>query len=232
MTIRFHFPRRKSECCPGSNPWSIALTRSNLMISDASIEDRVDTTILNYINSYLMLLGKLGITESDHRLIESKLEKYPKRGNELHTRTEILEARKQLQSFGLLFAIRRDDDTDVDVIPEELARVMRHILQIELRLDSYRVLMEYRPLRRKAHLTSVLERSGIEYNPAHTVERLVESVIEYVRPSRAVSSVSPRYGLNNEQLASWCRELNEPVSGTMEDRLQRVKTTLVSLMDI
>ena len=174
------------------------------------------------VNLLRKLRGRLGITESDHRLIESKLGKYPKRLNELHTRTEILEARKQLQSDGLLFAIRRDDEAEVDVIPEELARVMRQILKIELRLDSYRVLMEYKPLRRKAHLTSVLGKSGVEYNPAHTVERLVELAIEYVRPSRAVSSVSPRYGLNNDQLGSWCRELNETVSGTMEERLRRV----------
>ncbi|MDE0026938.1 MAG: hypothetical protein OXP69_21205 [Spirochaetaceae bacterium] len=49
------------------------------------------------VNLLRKLRGRLGITESDHRLIESKLGKYPKRLNELHTRTEILEARKQLQ---------------------------------------------------------------------------------------------------------------------------------------
>ena len=99
---------------------------------------------------------------------------------------------------------------------------MREILKIELRLDSYRALMEYRPLRRKAHLVSVLERSGVEYNPSDTVDLLVDRVIEYVSPSQAVSSVSPRYGLNNEQLGAWCRELNETVSGTMDERLRRV----------
>ena len=181
-----------------------------------------DQTSPDEVNLLRKLRGRLGITESDHRLIESKLGKYPKRLNELHTRTEIHEARKRLQSVGLLFAIRRDDDAEVDVIPEELAAVMRQILKIELRLDSYRALMEYRPLRRKAHLVSVLDRSVVEYNPADTVDLLVDRVIEYVPPSRAVSSVSPRYGLNNEQLASWCRELNETVSGTMEERLRRV----------
>ena len=181
-----------------------------------------DQTSPDEVNLLRKLRGRLSITESDHRLIETKLGKYPKRQNELHTRTEIHAARKQMQSVGLLFAIRRDDEAEVDVIPEELALVIRQILRIELRLDSYRALMDYRPLRRKAHLVSVLERSGVEYNPADTVDLLVSRVIEYVPPSRAVSSVSPRYGLTNEQLASWCRELNETVSGTMDERLRRV----------
>ena len=181
-----------------------------------------DQTSPDEVNLLRKLRGRLGITESDHRLIESKLGKYPKRSNELHTRTEISAARKRLQSIGLLFSIRRDDDVAVDIIPDELARVMRKILKIELRLDSYRALMEHRPLRRKAHLASVLERSGVEYNPADPVDLLVNRVIEYVSPSQAVSSASPRYGLNNEQLAAWCRELNETVSGTMEERLRRV----------
>ena len=181
-----------------------------------------DQTSPDEVNLLRKLRGRLGITESDHRLIESKLGKYPKRSNELHTRTEINAARKRLQSIGLLFAIRRDDDVAVDIIPGELTSVMREILKIELRLDSYRALMEYRPLRRKAHLVSVLERSGVEYNPSDTVDLLVDRVIEYVSPSQAVSSVSPRYGLNNEQLGAWCRELNETVSGTMDERLRRV----------
>ena len=181
-----------------------------------------DQTSPDEVNLLRKLRGRLSITESDHRLIETKLGKYPKRQNELHTRTEIHAARKQMQSVGLLFAIRRDDEAEVDVIPEELALVIRQILRIELRLDSYRALMDYRPLRRKAHLVNVLERSGVEYNPADTVDLLVSRVIEYVPPSRAVSSVSPRYGLTNEQLASWCRELNETVSGTMDERLRRV----------
>ena len=181
-----------------------------------------DQTSPDEVNLLRKLRGRLGITETDHRLIESKLGKYPKRSNELHTRTEINSARRRLQSMGLLFAIRRDDDADVDIIPVELASVMRGVLNIELRLDSYRALMEYRPLRRKAHLASVLERSDVECGPTDTVELLVDRVIEYVSPSRAVSSVSPRYGLNNEQLGGWCRELSEPVSGTMDERLRRV----------
>ena len=206
MILRFLLLRPKSEFYPANSPRLIALTRSSLSISDASIVDPVDTTIWIFMDSSSMWLGKtrtkpaltksarrgrLGITESDHRLIESKL-----RLNELHTRTEIHEAQAPAIS---LFAIRRDDDAEVDVIPEELAAVMRQILKIELRLDSYRALMEYRPLRRKAHLVSVLDRSVVEYNPADTVDLLVDRVIEYVPSIQRLAS-------RPEQ---WPRELNE-----------------------
>lgn len=175
------------------------------------------------VNLLRKLRGRLNITEADHRLMEAKLENYPKPSNELHTRAEINEVRRYLQSKGLLFAIRIDDNgRDIDVIPDELANVMRTILEIELRKDSYRVLMDYRPIRRRAHLTDVLSRSGIEFNRYDPVEKLVEHVLKYVKPSKSFSSNSPRYGLSNDQLATWCRELNETVSGSMDERIQRI----------
>ncbi len=86
-----------------------------------------DTKSPDEVNLLRKLRDRLRITESDHRLMEAKLGKYPKPSNELHTRAEISEVRRYLQGLGLLFAIRHDGDTDVDLIPEELAAVMRHI---------------------------------------------------------------------------------------------------------
>ncbi|MQF49086.1 hypothetical protein FIM08_04240 [SAR202 cluster bacterium AC-647-N09_OGT_505m] len=175
------------------------------------------------VNLLRKLRGRLNVTESDHRLIEAKLGNYPKPSNELHSRTEIHEVRRYLQGMGLLFAIRHDDDQDdVDIIPAELANIIREILGLELRADSYRALMDHKPLRRRTHLIEVLERSEIEIVRGDTVDTLVERVLDYVRPSKAITSTSPRYGLSNDQLAQWCRNLNEPVSGTMDDRLQRI----------
>ena len=174
------------------------------------------------VNLLRRLRNRLGITESDHRLMEAKLGKYPKKSNELHTRAEITEARRYLQSLGLLFAIRRDDEVDTDLVPEELAAIMRNLLGLEIRTDSYHFMMNYRPLRRKAHLTEVLSKAGVEFNPTDTVDVLVKRIIGYVPPSKAIASSSPRYGLTNDQLASWCKELGEPVSGTMDDRIRRI----------
>ena len=90
-----------------------------------------DTKSPDEANLLRKLRDRLRITESDHRLMEAKLGKYPKSSNALHTRAEISEVRRYLQGIGLLFAIRDDNDIDVDLIPEELAVVMRHILGLE-----------------------------------------------------------------------------------------------------
>jgi hypothetical protein len=174
------------------------------------------------VNLLRKLRDRLRITESDHRLMEAKLGNYPKPSNELHSRSEIIDVRKYLQGKGLLFAIKHDDDADVDIIPEELAVGMRRILGLELRTDSYRALLAYRLIRRRAHLTDVLTRSSVEFGRYDTVDTLADRVLDYVKPSKAFASVSPRYGLNNDQLGAWCRDLNEPVSGTMDDRIQRI----------
>lgn len=92
------------------------------------------------VNLLRRIRAKLEISEFDHRLLEAQLGKYPKNSNGIHTRNEIIQARRHLQSLGLLFAIR-DDGDDLDVIPQELASVMRAILGIEIRKESYRELM-------------------------------------------------------------------------------------------
>ena len=82
--------------------------------------------------------------------------------------------------------------------------------------------MSYRPLRRKSHLTDVLDRCGVEFGRQDTIEQLADRIVRYVPPSMAIASTSPRYGLNSEQLADWCRELDISPSGTVEERVNRV----------
>ncbi|MCK5133394.1 MAG: hypothetical protein KAR40_14730, partial [Candidatus Sabulitectum sp.] len=53
------------------------------------------------------LRNRLGITHTKHRILEAKLGKFPKPNNELHTRQEIREVRKELQRKGLVFEILR-----------------------------------------------------------------------------------------------------------------------------
>ena len=174
------------------------------------------------VNLLRKLRERLRITESDHRLLEAKLGKYPKPSNVLHTRAEINDARRFLQGLGLLLSVRQDDGADLDVIPEELAVVMRGILGLEMRTEGYRQLMEYRPLRRKTHLTEVLSRTGIESARNDTIPNLVDRVVRYVPPSKAIASTSPRFGLNSDQLTSWCRQLSISTSGAVEERVRRV----------
>lgn len=174
------------------------------------------------VNLLRKLRERLRITEFDHRLLEAKLGKYPKPSNVLHSRTEINEARRFLQSMGLLFSVRQDDGVDLDVIPEELAAVMRGILGLEIRAECYRQLLEHRPLRRRSHLTDILTRTGTEFARGDTVPSLVDRVVRYVPPSKAIASTSPRFGLDSEQLTAWCRQLGISTSGTVEERVWRI----------
>ena len=168
------------------------------------------------------LRRRLNINERDHRTLEAKMGKYPKPGNAFHSRSEINSIRRYLQSMGLLFAIRQDKTTDVDVVPEELASVFRDVLGIQLRTESYRALLAYRLLRRKTHLTDVLARQGVTFGKNDNVDMLVDRVVHNVCPSLAITSSSPRYGLRSEELATWCKELHVPVSGTTENRVERI----------
>lgn len=176
------------------------------------------------VNLLRKLREHLNINEIDHRLLEAKIGKYPKPENELHTRSEIHEVRRYLQGIGFLFAIRQDDNVDTDVIPEELASVLRQILRIELRTESYRQLLAYRHLRRKSHLTDVLARCSVDFGRQDTIEILVDRFVNYVPASKAIASNSPRYGLNSKHLAAWCRELHISPSGAIEERIDRIIT--------
>lgn len=168
------------------------------------------------------LRAKLKINEWDHRLLEAKLGKYPKPGNELHSRAEIDQIRRKLQSAGLLFPTRTEEGVNVDVIPEEIAVVVRSYFGMELRVESYRELLTYPKVRRKPHFVEILEKAGIEYSRYDTLEKLSERVIRNVKPSQAIASSSPRFGLSNDQLKSWCQQLGLVSSGTMEDRVSRI----------
>ncbi len=174
------------------------------------------------VNLLRKLRGRLSITESDHQLIEAKLGKYPKLANMLHIRDEIDEARKYLQTLGLLFAIRRDDDVDVDLIPEELAETIRMLVSRQMRTDAYRLMMNEAPVRKKSHLQSVLEKNGVEYGKYDNLATLTNLVINYVPALSSISSNSPRYGLTNKQLSDWCRKVGESASGTNDEMVGRI----------
>jgi hypothetical protein len=179
-----------------------------------------DSVSADEANLLANLRRHLKIDEFEHRVLEAKLKKYPKPGNEVHTRTEINAARRNLQQSGLLFAIRQDG-TDYDAIPEELAAELRSILGMELRTDAYQELMKFHKLRTKAHLTDILERNGVVFGKYDRVETLVERLIRKVPPSKAISSASPRFGLTSEELADWCRDLGISPYGTIEERVAR-----------
>ena len=187
--------------------------------------DHEDSKTPDEVNLLRKLRLRLQITESDHRLLEAKLGRYPKLANALHTRSEINDVRRHLHSLGLLFSVRQDDGIDLDVIPEELAAILRQLFDIEMRAESYSQLMSYRSLHRKEHLTEVLRNCHVEHGRYDTVEVLVGRVLEYVPPSKAVAVTSPtRYGLSSDDLGKWCRELHLSPYGSVAERVATIIT--------
>ena len=103
--------------------------------------DSQDETSPDEVNLLRKLRGRLGITESDHRLIEAKLGKYPKRENELHTRTQINEVRKYLQSMGLLLQ-SAETTMRMWTLFRRNSGCHAPYFKLELRTDSYHALLE------------------------------------------------------------------------------------------
>ena len=81
-----------------------------------------------------VLRERLGISGDDHRLISAYIKRFPKANCALHTRDEIHAARKELQRSGLLWSYRDETAGNIDVIPLEVADVLRgqvHHMQLQ-----------------------------------------------------------------------------------------------------
>lgn len=181
--------------------------------------DMVSTDEANLLRR---LRERLRINEWDHRTLEAKLSKYPKPDNELHNRGEIDKVRRHLQSIGLLFTVRDSEGVDYDVIPEELATLIRKFVGVDIRRESYRIMLRSKQLRSKKHLQEILTRNGVEFSRYDTVDNLIEHVVMHVQASKSISSTSPRYGLSSDQLTDWCRDLGLTLYGSVEERVQKI----------
>lgn len=165
---------------------------------------------------------RLKVTETEFRIIEAQLGNFPNPGNNLHTRTEIEDVRRQLQSRGIVFSIRNSGGTDFDVIPDETAKALRAHFGIEIRKFGYREMLRYKTVRKKAYYESTLKKLDIQFEPGQTVEQLQDDIVEYVKPSILLGGLSPRDGIPIDDLKNWCAELSLPVSGTKQEVIQRI----------
>lgn len=165
---------------------------------------------------------RLKVTPTEFRIIEAKLGKFPKVSNEIHTRQEIEEVRRELQTRGLMFAVRDSDGTDFDVIPTEIANTIRSALGIEIRDYGYSELLKYKAVRNKAYLQECLAKVEIltEKNP--TLEELFDIALEQLSPRVLLGGTSPRDGLPVDVLSKWCADLGLWVSGTKNELIERI----------
>lgn len=165
---------------------------------------------------------RLRVTPTEFRIIEAKLGKFPKVANEIHTRQEIEEIRRELQSRGLLFAVRDSDGTDFDVVPTEIAKAIRAVLGMEIRDYGYSELLKYKVVRNKAYIQECLAKVNIITDRNPTLEELFEIAMEQLSPRVLLGGTSPRDGLPVDVLSKWCGDLGLLVSGTKNDLIERI----------
>jgi len=168
------------------------------------------------------LRERLKVTPTEFRIIEAKLGKFPKQGNELHTRSEIEDIRRELQASGLLFAIRDSDGTDFDVIPDKVAQTIRQVLNVEIRDFGYSELLKYKAVRSKSYLQNSLNKVGIRTEKNPTLDTLSRIAIEQLSPKVLLGGLSPKDGLPTGTLSKWCGDLGLMVSGSKSELIDRI----------
>ncbi len=181
--------------------------------------DSISTDEKNLIEK---IQSRLKITDTEYQIIEAKLGKFPKHGNELSTRGEIDEVRRHMQSKGILFIIRDNDGTDFDIIPDEIATVLRAVFNIEIREHGYKELLCHKYVRSKKYYLDVLSKYEIPFEGAATIESLQEIFLHQVPPSILLGGITPRDGLDINVLKKWCADLKLPVSGAKAEMIERI----------
>lgn len=138
----------------------------------------------------------------EHWQISVLLRRFPKSKCNLHTADEINEARKELQRKCLLWSYKDDENRNVDVIPYEIATVIRkEHLRKELQRVNYRRLMSHDSIT-LGELREVLQKHGLSRygNKSDLIERVAQSdilpseVLDYLDREK-LSTICSGFGL-------------------------------------
>jgi hypothetical protein len=162
-----------------------------------------------------VLRAHLRISWEEHWLISALLKRFPKEGCALHTADEVNEARKELHRQGLVWGYSDEDNQKIDVIPAEIAAVIRRdYAGLELQSVNYRRLMSHDNIL-LTDLRDVLQRRGLDRtgNKAELIERVVASD---VKPSEVLDD------LDREKLSAICGSFGLKSSGTKAELIGRL----------
>ncbi len=173
-------------------------------------------------NLIVKIQKKLGISEDEYMILESKLGKFPKKKNIIHNNDEIEEVKRELQRMGIFFKIRNDDGEDFAVIPNEIVKTLREIYGIEIKKQGYIQLINNKRVRLKEYLFDILTRGGINVSRNLKTEELKEVVVNNVKPSILLGGYSARDGLSSDDIYDWLKSLDLTLSGNKESRINRI----------
>ncbi len=171
-------------------------------------QDTISPHEQNILN---VLKEELDLSVYEHRILESKLGFFPQKGNKIHGIKTIKSALKNLQYRGLIARIK--DNDCYYVIPEEIAKTIKEIMGIELKNDSYILLLNKL---NKTQLAQILRDNDLPVSGKK--EEISERIINAkIKPSVALNS------LTNKELKEILITLDEVnVSGTKDERINNI----------
>lgn len=173
-----------------------------------------DDVSVDEANLLRVLRDRLGISAEDHRMISANIKKFPKKNCEIHSLDEIHDARKELQREGLLWSIRDESNNNIDIIPVEVANVLRSDLHIELQNVNFSRLLQHDFIT-VSDLTRILKRFNMDRYGAkqELIERIADSDI---LPSQVLDTIE------RPKLADMCRSMGIKWSGAKSDLIERL----------
>lgn len=164
------------------------------------------------INILNVLRNELALSKRDHYLLESRIGRFPQKGNKLHSHQQISRSLINLQTRGLLLRFR-EEATTYYVIPKDIARIIRYEMGGELRNEVYKTLLNDLSMQQLREILSELK-----FNVSGVKETLVERIIKYnILPSSALKVFS------SKELSDMLRKLDgAKVSGTKKEKIQNI----------
>lgn len=175
-----------------------------------------DDISIDEANLLRVLRDRLGISSEDHRLISAmkSIKKFPKDKCVIHSVDEIHDARKELQREGLLWSYRDENNNSIDIIPAEIAEILRSELSIQLQGVNIGRLLQHDFIT-VSDLRDILKKHQMD--PYGQKSELIERIAE--------SDVLPKQVLeiiDRGKLADMCRSMELRASGTKPELIERL----------
>ncbi len=181
--------------------------------------DAVSVDEQNLINK---IRAKLNISDKHHQILEAQIGRFPTTNNVLHTRSEIAAARRLLQVKGILIPVRDSNNTDYDVIPDEVAASLRSIFNIDIKVSSFYSLLESKYVKSKKYLYDMLQKANVSVPSNANLSQLKDLVVERMNAHQLLNGFSANDGLDKTTLSEWCSTLELTSYGNKPDLTNRI----------
>lgn len=97
---------------------------------------------------------------------------------------------------GNSFCGQRFSGTDYDILPEEIADVIRTYCNVDIKKFSYEKLLESKYVKKKAYLIDILQKASVELGKNETIESLSYKVMRHIKAHNLIGGFTARDGLN------------------------------------